>query len=161
MNIDSTALAFSGLGAAALATSVLGWRRLRLSRAKHPSLTGHARMARRMARLVPFYDYDETRFFCADSATPEIAAQRRGGFERLAALFATRFAETNRATAAAARNISDLQFTDAYRVPFQFRRMVRRDLPIGTFVQSSDGVTVTDLDGNRFYDLTGSYGVNL
>jgi glutamate-1-semialdehyde 2,1-aminomutase len=38
---------------------------------------------------------------------------------------------------------------------------VRRHLPIGTFVQSSDGVTVTDLDGNRFYDLTGSYGVNL
>jgi glutamate-1-semialdehyde 2,1-aminomutase len=28
-------------------------------------------------------------------------------------------------------------------------------------VQSSDGVTVTDLDGNRSYDLAGSYGVNL
>src|SRR5262249_59683857 len=29
------------------------------------------------------------------------------------------------------------------------------------FVQASSGVTVTDLDGNSFYDLTGSYGVNL
>jgi glutamate-1-semialdehyde 2,1-aminomutase len=28
-------------------------------------------------------------------------------------------------------------------------------------VQSSAGVTVTDLDGNLFYDLTGSYGVNI
>ena len=28
-------------------------------------------------------------------------------------------------------------------------------------MQSSAGVTVTDLDGNRCYDLTGSYGVNL
>ena len=28
-------------------------------------------------------------------------------------------------------------------------------------MQSSAGVTVTDLDGNRFYDLTGSYGVNV
>ena len=27
--------------------------------------------------------------------------------------------------------------------------------------ESSAGVTVTDLDGNRFYDLTGSYGVNV
>ena len=23
------------------------------------------------------------------------------------------------------------------------------------------GVTITDLDGNRFYDLTGSYGINV
>ena len=28
-------------------------------------------------------------------------------------------------------------------------------------MQSSAGVTVTDLDGNVFYDLTGSYGVNI
>ena len=57
--------------------------------------------------------------------------------------------------------VSDLQFTDAYRVPFQFSRFVRRHLPAAAFVQSSAGVTVTDLDGNCCYDLTGSYGVNL
>jgi glutamate-1-semialdehyde 2,1-aminomutase len=28
-------------------------------------------------------------------------------------------------------------------------------------LQASSGVTVTDLDGNVFYDLTGSYGVNI
>src|SRR6202051_155222 len=39
--------------------------------------------------------------------------------------------------------------------------MVRAHLPLGAFLQSSEGVTVTDLDGNRFYDLTGSYGVNV
>ena len=54
-----------------------------------------------------------------------------------------------------------MQFTDAYRVPFQFSDVVRRHLRTGAFVQSSAGVTVTDLDGNRFYDLTGSYGVNV
>ena len=59
MDID-TALAFSGLGAAALATSVLSLRRrLWLSRAKHPSLAGHVRIARRMARFVPFYEGGE------------------------------------------------------------------------------------------------------
>jgi glutamate-1-semialdehyde 2,1-aminomutase len=162
MDISGTALAFSGLGAAALATSVLGLRRrLQLSRAKHRSLAGHSRMARRMARFVPFYDYDESRFFCSDGASPEIAAQRRDGFMRLSAEFAAKFPETTRQTADIARRISDLQFTDAYRVPFQYSRFVRQHLPIGTFVQSSNGVTVTDLDGNRFYDLTGSYGVNL
>jgi glutamate-1-semialdehyde 2,1-aminomutase len=39
--------------------------------------------------------------------------------------------------------------------------MVRERLRPGSFVESSAGVTLTDLDGNHFYDLTGSYGVNL
>jgi glutamate-1-semialdehyde 2,1-aminomutase len=64
-------------------------------------------------------------------------------------------------TREAAAGISDLQFTAAYRVPFQYSRIVRQNLPTGSFLRSSSGVTVTDLDGNVFYDLTGSYGVNL
>src|SRR5260221_11208134 len=64
-------------------------------------------------------------------------------------------------TAEAATQISDLQFTESYRVPFQYSRLVREHLGTGTFVQSSAGVTVTDLDGNVSYDLTGSYGVNI
>jgi glutamate-1-semialdehyde 2,1-aminomutase len=38
---------------------------------------------------------------------------------------------------------------------------VRENLGAGSFLQASSGVTVTDLDGNVFYDLTGSYGVNI
>ena len=59
--------------------------RLQLSRAKHRSLTGHSRMARRFAALVPFYEYDEDRFFRADGAPDPVAAARRAGFMRLAA----------------------------------------------------------------------------
>jgi glutamate-1-semialdehyde 2,1-aminomutase len=134
---------------------------LRLSQAKHWSLAGHARIARRLASLVPFYEYDETRFFRCDDAPEEIAARRRAGFMRLAELYRARFAETIRHTTDAADSVSDLQFTDAYRVPYQFSRFVRRHLRAGAFLQSSSGVTVTDLDSNRFYDLTGSYGVNV
>ena len=162
MEWSSTALAFSGLGAAALATSLLKLRRrLELSKAKHKSLTGHARMSRRVASLLPFYEYDEARFFRSDDPSEEIAAQRQAGFMRLSAHFKNRFPRTLEATAEVAAGISDLQFTDAYRVPFQYSRIVRRHLPLGSFLQSSAGVTVTDLDGNTFYDLTGSYGVNL
>ena len=100
-------------------------------------------------------------FFCSDGAPDDVAARRRAGFEQLAALYKTRFAETSRRTAEAAEYIPDLQFTGAYRVPFQYRRMVRANLPLGAFLQSAEGVTVTDLDGNRFYDLAGSYGVNI
>ncbi|MGA7430109.1 MAG: aminotransferase class III-fold pyridoxal phosphate-dependent enzyme, partial [Xanthobacteraceae bacterium] len=110
---------------------------------------------------VPFYEYSEERFFCSDDAPKEIAARRRDGLARLSAQHKTRFAETIKRTAQASEAISDLQFTDAYRVPFQYRRVVRAYLPSASFVQSSSGVTVTDLDGNRAYDLTGSYGVNV
>ena len=58
--------------------------------------------------------------------------------------------------------ISDLQFTDA----LSRARSSSAATSAGTSrpapsLESSDGVTVTDLDGNRFYDLTGSYGVNV
>src|SRR6266478_8048735 len=129
MEWAGTTLAFYGLGAAALATSLVTLRRrLELSKAKHRTLTGHARMARRVAALVPFYGYDEDRFFCSDDAPEEIVSRRRAGFKRLAALYDTHFAETIRLTAAVTDGISDLQFTDAYRVPFQYGGVVRRHL---------------------------------
>jgi glutamate-1-semialdehyde 2,1-aminomutase len=135
--------------------------RLQLSLAKHRSLTGHARMSRRLASLVPFYEYDEDHFFRADDAPPEVAATRREGFMRLSATFAERFAVTAARTAELAGAISDLQFTSRYRVPFQFSRFVRQHFKTGSLLESSAGPTVTDLDGNRFFDLTGSYGTNL
>jgi glutamate-1-semialdehyde 2,1-aminomutase len=162
MGFASTTVALYVAGAAALAASLPKLTsRLRLSQAKHPSLSGHARIARRIAALVPFYEYGEARFFCCDDAPEEIVALRRAAFMRLAELYRTRFAETVRHSAEAAEGISDLQFTNAYRVPFQFSRFVREHLRTGAFVQSSSGVTLTDLDGNRLYDLAGSYGVNL
>jgi glutamate-1-semialdehyde 2,1-aminomutase len=135
--------------------------RLRLSAAKHRSLTGHSRMARRCAALVPFYEYGEDRFFRADDAPDAIAANRRQAFMRLAGVFDQRFAKSAALSAEVQDGISDLQFTSRYRVPFQFSRYVREHLRGGSFVASSSGVTVTDLDGNRLYDLTGSYGVNV
>jgi glutamate-1-semialdehyde 2,1-aminomutase len=149
-------------GAVALVALFLKLKaRLELSLAKHRSLTGHARMARRIASLIPFYDYDEDHFFRSDDAPPDIAARRRDGFMRLSQLYRERFPKSVALTAETAPGVSDLQFTAAYRVPFQFSRIVRQYLPTGSFLASSAGVTVTDLDGNVFYDLTGSYGVNL
>ena len=135
--------------------------RLALSRAKHRSLAGHARLSRRVARLMPGYAYGDTEFFRADDASAEVAGRRRAGFERLSGLMRTTGARTLEQTAAAAPHISDLQFTEGYRVPFQFSPRVKRDLPAGSFASSASGVQVTDLDGNARYDLTGSYGVNL
>src|SRR6188508_1261974 len=57
--------------------------RLRLSRAKHRSLAGHARLSRALSKLLPRYAYDDAAFFRADDADEAVAARRRAGFERL------------------------------------------------------------------------------
>jgi glutamate-1-semialdehyde 2,1-aminomutase len=156
------ALIMVALGAVAAAVALPRLKtRLELSKAKHPSLTGHARMARRIAALVPFYAYDEARFFRCDGAPYEVAAQRRAAFMRLAELYRGRYTKSAALTAQAAASIADMQFTAAYRVPFQFSPYVREHLKGGSFLQSSSGLMVTDLDGNEFYDLAGSYGVNV
>jgi glutamate-1-semialdehyde 2,1-aminomutase len=136
-------------------------RRWILSRAKYPSLSGHARIARFVAGLIPYYEYNETRFFSADDAPAEVAAKRRAGFMQLAALDAQRYPKGAALTRAIEGAVSDLQFTSRYRVPFQFSRVVRQHLQGGGFLQSSSGSSLTDLDGNRFFDLSGAYGVNL
>jgi glutamate-1-semialdehyde 2,1-aminomutase len=135
--------------------------RLTLSRAKHRSIAGHSRIARRIAALIPHYEFDDAGFFGADDAPAEVAARRRAGFMQLAALYAERYRKSVDLTDQVRETLSDVQFTARYRVPFQFSRMVREHLRVGAFLQSSSGTTVTDVDGNCFYDLTGSYGVNL
>src|SRR5579872_902299 len=162
MDSRYTTHALQALGSGALTTSLGKLKgRIALSKSKHRSLTGHARIARRVAAMVPFYEYDQQGFFRADEPPDEIARQREAGFRRLSARFDERFGKTVELTEEIRDGVSDLQFTDAYRVPFQFSRYTRENLKVGVFLKSSSGVKVTDLDGNEFYDLTGSYGVNL
>lgn len=158
--MDET-LTLSALALGVLALLPAARRRLQLSRAKHRSLAGHSRMAKRLARWVPGYAYDEAQFFVADGAPEDVGAQRRAALQRLGAEFDQRFAKTLAATATARESIPDLRFTGRYRVPFQFSPVLRAHLQVGAFLQASSGVQVQDLDGNRLYDLTGSYGVNL
>ena len=152
-----TALAAAGL----VAAFPKARQRLELSLAKHPSLTGHVRMAKRVAAQVPGYCYDEAGFFGSDGAPADLQARRRAGLMRLAGHLTSRHAKSIALTQRARAGISDLQFTSAYRVPFQYAGYLRRHISVGSFVQRSDGVTLTDLDDQVFYDLTGSYGVNV
>src|SRR3954470_24024254 len=158
-------LSILSLSAAALAGAAVTFpklqARLALSRAKHRSLTGHSKMSKMVARLVPHYEFDVDEFFRSDGAPSEVAMQRQDAFFRLAGIYQDRYAKGRQMTAEAAAHISDLQFTESYRVPFQYSRLVRENLGTSAFVQSSAGVTVTDVDGNVSYDLTGSYGVNI
>lgn len=136
------------------------WRRMQLSRAKHRSLAGHARMAKRLARWLPEYHYDEKQFFSVDGAPEPIQARRRQGFEVLShSLMSSQ--QTLALTRETRRKISDMQLTGRNRVPFQFSPLVQQKLPIGAFWKASRGNKLIDLDDREFMDLTGSYGVNV
>lgn len=137
------------------------WRRAELSFAKHPSLEGHPRWSRRLARLLPYYAYDDEVFFSVDGAPAPVAQQRRNAFEALGELLRTRHRLGRELTAEATEGLSDLQFTARYRVPFQFSQRVRETLGGDAFATSTSGMTVRDTDGNQAFDLTGSYGVNV
>ncbi|WP_410052012.1 aminotransferase class III-fold pyridoxal phosphate-dependent enzyme [Bradyrhizobium sp. SZCCHNS30592] len=158
-SIPYVSLAVGAAVTAAVAPKVKA--RIELSRAKHRSLAGHSKMSRRISKLIPRYEFDIDDFFRSDGAPPDVATRRQDGFFRLGTLFQEKFAKSRALTAEAASRISDLQFTQSYRVPFQYSRLVKEQLGAGSFMQASSGVTLTDLDGNRFYDLTGSYGVNI
>jgi len=135
--------------------------RLRLSRAKHPSLRGHSKMSRLVAKLVPFYEYNEKQFFNSDGAPVEVAQQRQLGFARLKQHFDTKSPKSIAMTQELEPSISDVLFTNAYRVPFQYRNYVRNHLKLGTIATASAGTMIKDLDDNWSYDLSGSYGVNV
>ena len=149
---------------AACATGALLYKvhiRLRLSRAKHPSLRGHAKWSRRIARQVAAYSFDHDQYFSSDGAPKAIADQRRAGLARLSQAFAARSPETLACAASLDGAISDVNFTSNYRVPFPYRDQLPQPLKQAAVVEKTADVRVRDLDGNWRYDLTGSYGVNV
>ena len=155
-------LALYTLGSAAAYAGLQKVRsRVELSLAKHRTLAGHPRTARRIAGWLPTYRYSPDRALEIDAAPPAVVAQRAKALEQLIAQAQQRYAKSLAAGEEVIDSLSDMQFVSAYRVPFQFRSWAEKGLKVGSFVQSTAGVTVTDLDGNTFYDLTGSYGVNL
>src|SRR5258706_317570 len=84
--MDSPLPILSLAGAAVVGTAAIFPKlraRLALSRAKHRSLTGHAKMSRLVARLIPFYEFGIGDFFRSDGAPPAVAARPQDGVFRL------------------------------------------------------------------------------
>ncbi|MET1257119.1 aminotransferase class III-fold pyridoxal phosphate-dependent enzyme [Aliikangiella maris] len=151
-----------------LAASVIGiylvyriFIRLRLSRAKHPSLRGHSKWSRRIAKQIPFFSYDQKYFFACDGAPEDIQQKRKAALEQLKNHANSSSPKTIAFLSQIKSSISDIIFTSAYRIPFPFRDVLHKELLLGSIVDESKGVQLKDIDGNWRYDLSGSYGVNV
>lgn len=159
MDLQSLALiAGAGIGLYLCARLL---KRLRLSRAKHPSLRGHSKWSRRLSRLVPSYTLDRDHYFSCDGAPSDVAAQRSAALHRLAARVEQESPESLAAGAPLGDQLSDVAFTNAYRVPFPFRELLPAVLRQPSLLIASNGTAVCDLDGNWRRDLSGAYGVNV
>ena len=114
--------------------------RLALSRAKHPSLAGHARMARGW-RAAAGLRYDDARFLARRRRAGRDRRAAPGRLERLGAL-ARDAQRRSRAPPRPRAHLSDLQFTAAYRVPFQFSPCVSASTARGRLSRASEACTV-------------------
>ena len=111
---DPLLLTPSLLVASAASLAGLAWagprvkRRIELSRAKHRSLAGHSRIAKRVASLLPGYGYEEEAFLASDGAPAQVVEQRRAGLAALATEYAARYPLSLASTARAREALPDL-----------------------------------------------------
>jgi len=70
------------------------WQRLQLSLAKHPSMAGHLRWAKRLANWAPAYDYPGEQWFRVDHAPEAVGTQRQHALQRLGSTLAKRSSQT-------------------------------------------------------------------
>ncbi len=136
-----------------------GWLRLCLSRAKAPGLAGHVRWAKRFSRWIPPVRLDLDAALQADKAPPHwVEIRRRALTDLQSALHSPK--QSLAMTKALSAYLPDLLLINAYRVPFQFQAMTH-SLPISSVWSASEGNRLFDLDRKAYWDLTGSYGVNV
>jgi glutamate-1-semialdehyde 2,1-aminomutase len=135
--------------------------RLQLSKAKHPSLRGHSKWSRRIAKIVPMFNYNESVYFCSDGAPENIANMRKIGLDQLRIKAETTNPKTLNYCNELESSISDIQFTSNYRIPFPYKVLLPKAFKLGSIANETSGVKIKDLDGNWRFDMSGSYGVNV
>lgn len=135
--------------------------RLKLSKAKHPSLRGHSKWSRRIAKHIKDFSYDTYHFYNSDGAPQHISKKRQEGLFTLEATIKALSPKSIAYQESLEKSISDIQFTSRYRIPFPYQDKLPKTLKMGTIVEESAGTKIKDLDGEWRYDLSGSYGVNV
>jgi glutamate-1-semialdehyde 2,1-aminomutase len=138
------------------------WRERRLlSKAKSTSLLSRPWISRTLTRLIPFYEYPDAVFFRSDGAPQDVALRRRSGFHRLEAALNESSQASLQFTRALESSISEIPFSNTYRVPFPYRSYVNQHLRIPSVASESKASRIKDLDGNWLHDVSGSNGINL
>jgi glutamate-1-semialdehyde 2,1-aminomutase len=136
------------------------WRRLILSLAKAPGLAGHVRWARRISRWIPARTYTVPQALAIDAAEAGVVTLRQQSWLTLGEQLRLGHEKSLALSESIKPHLPDLQLINRYRVPYPFAELASH-LPLTSVWDKSQGNRLVDPDGNAYWDLTGSYGVNL
>eukprot|EP00667_Euglena_gracilis_P000616 EG_transcript_615 len=114
-----------------------------------------------LSNLFPAVTYGRDTFFCADGASPEVAALREKSFNALSQSWTQKFGKSYAFADKLAKGFSDLRFANSNRVFPPFNELLSAAFKPTAVIERAERMYLEDVDGNRLLDISGSYGVNV
>lgn len=116
-----------------------------------------------LGRIAVMRDLTREEFFRADTPPEDIAKKREAALDRLATAWKKKWPKAHNASVWMREHFSDLRFKHSgFESMFPvFQKVVNSILDPTCIVARTEGVEVVDIDGQRFLDASGSYGVNV
>jgi glutamate-1-semialdehyde 2,1-aminomutase len=111
-------------------------------------------------KILPKYTLPESEVFKCDGASPETAAKRKQALEKLSASWEKKYPKNKDFSVSLKKMVSDVRFTSARCYP-AFNEVINDYLDPSMALESTKGMDITDIDGNSYMDISGSYGVNV
>mmetsp|Transcript_65789 Transcript_65789/g.132114 ORF Transcript_65789/g.132114 Transcript_65789/m.132114 type:complete len:585 (+) Transcript_65789:93-1847(+) len=117
---------------------------------------------RAVSKLLVSRDLTPEEFFRVDAPPEDVAARREAGFRRLEAAWRERWPKARETSRYLLGHFSDFRFkASGFESTFPiFQKVVNEALDPATIVEKSEGNELVDVEGHRFLDASGSYGVN-
>jgi len=117
---------------------------------------------RAISQLLVARDLTREEFFRVDQPPEDVAKRREEGLDRLERSWKERFPKSREHSEYLKRHLSDYRFkASGFESTFPiFQKVVNDALDVGMAIERSEGNDLVDLQGNRFLDASGSYGVN-
>lgn len=115
-----------------------------------------------IAEIAVLKDLSREEFFRIDGVTEDVAKHRQSALDRMAAAWRERWPKSQQASVLMRKIFPDLRFkASGFESTFPvFQNVVNEALDMCTIADHTEGTQITDIDGNRLLDSSGSYGVN-
>merc|ERR1719316_1264006 len=111
-------------------------------------------------KILPKYTLPESEVYKCDGASPETAAKRKQALEKLSKSWEKKYPKNKEFSVSLKKMVSDVRFTSARCYP-AFNEVINDYLDPSMALESTKGMDITDIDGNSYMDISGSYGVNV
>eukprot|EP00929_Paragymnodinium_shiwhaense_P035936 TRINITY_DN19325_c0_g1_i1.p1 TRINITY_DN19325_c0_g1~~TRINITY_DN19325_c0_g1_i1.p1 ORF type:complete len:584 (-),score=137.42 TRINITY_DN19325_c0_g1_i1:308-2059(-) len=117
---------------------------------------------RPLSRLAVLRALEREEFFRIDGAPEDVAKTREAAFDKLSADWKKKWPKARETQEYLYKHFSDLRFkASGFESTHPiFQKVVNEALDMICVVEKSEGVELTDVDGVKYLDGSGSYGVN-